>query len=67
MPLDESDKSDVATKEGIVYAELDLVNPNLKPLVKNDDDKTEYAEIVYTQKEGEEVKTEDSNKSAAAS
>ncbi|KRT84874.1 hypothetical protein AMK59_2117, partial [Oryctes borbonicus] len=35
-------------REGLVYAELDLVNVNLKPVVKNDDEKTEYAEIVYT-------------------
>ncbi|KAK9720863.1 CD80-like C2-set immunoglobulin domain [Popillia japonica] len=35
-------------KEGLVYAELDLVKTDLKPVLKNDDDKTEYAEIVYT-------------------
>lgn len=46
-----------AKEGGIVYAELDLVSPNMKPVVKSDDDKTEYAEIVYTAKE-----TEDSNK-----
>lgn len=47
------------TKEvGVVYAELDLtVNPNLKPVVKGDDDKTEYAEIVYTQKEKKDEET----------
>ncbi|XP_044261126.1 fasciclin-3 isoform X1 [Tribolium madens] len=36
-------------KEGLVYAELDLVSPtSVKPLVKDDNEKTEYAEIVYT-------------------
>ncbi|KAI4457532.1 hypothetical protein MML48_7g00003447 [Holotrichia oblita] len=34
--------------EGLVYAELDLVKTDLKPVLKNEDDKTEYAEIVYT-------------------
>lgn len=35
-------------KEGLVYAELDLVRADMKPVVKNDDEKTEYAEIMYT-------------------
>ncbi|XP_060534314.1 fasciclin-3 isoform X2 [Cylas formicarius] len=52
-------------KEGLVYAELDLVSPSpnspvLKPVVKNDDEKTEYAEIVYTPMD-EENNEEDSN------
>lgn len=34
-------------RDGLVYAELDLVSQNLRPVVKNDDEKTEYAEIVY--------------------
>ncbi|XP_031330069.1 fasciclin-3-like isoform X3 [Photinus pyralis] len=50
VPLEDDARSD-EPKEGIVYAELDLVNPNPKPLVKSYDDKTEYAEIVYTQKD----------------
>nr|XP_022905960.1 fasciclin-3 isoform X1 [Onthophagus taurus] len=42
-------------REGVVYAELDLVNVNPKPVVlKTDDEKTEYAEIVYTNEEGKE-------------
>ena len=36
------------TRQDLVYAELDLVSQNLKPVLKKDDDKTEYAEIVYT-------------------
>lgn len=35
-------------RQDLVYAELDLVSQNLKPILKKDDDKTEYAEIVYT-------------------
>lgn len=67
IPLEEDKKVTTAppaeTKEsGIVYAELDLVSQNLKPVVKSDDDKTEYAEIVYTAKEAE-----DSNKKDVAS
>ncbi|KAK4878773.1 hypothetical protein RN001_011279 [Aquatica leii] len=58
IPLDETDKTQDG-KEGIVYAELDLVNPNLKPLVKNYDDKTEYAEIVYAQKDNDEAEKND--------
>ncbi|XP_050312125.1 fasciclin-3 isoform X2 [Anthonomus grandis grandis] len=47
--------------KGLVYAELDLIraaNPNMMvPVIKNDDEKTEYAEIVYTPaKDGEEIK-----------
>ncbi|GJQ75304.1 putative coreceptor-mediated virion attachment to host cell [Trypoxylus dichotomus] len=42
------DRPESENKEGLVYAELDLVNVNLKPVLKNDDEKTEYAEIVYT-------------------
>lgn len=54
-----------ATKDdkdkGLVYAELDLVrsnSPTMVPVVKNDDEKTEYAEIVYTpaKEEGENKK-----------
>lgn len=33
-----------------MYAELDLVAQNLRPVLKNEDEKTEYAEIVYTPK-----------------
>lgn len=40
-------------KEGLVYAELDLVSPNTKPVVKTENEKTEYAEIVYPTKEEE--------------
>lgn len=36
--------------KGLVYAELDLVRTDLKPILKNDHEKTEYAEIVYTPK-----------------
>lgn len=36
---------------GLVYAELDLVSPANVTLVKNDNEKTEYAEIVYTPQE----------------
>lgn len=36
--------------KGLVYAELDLVRTDLKPVLKNEDEKTEYAEIVYTPK-----------------
>lgn len=62
VPL-EADESNPENKEGLVYAELDLVAQNLRPVVKNDDEKTEYAEIVYTQgeskpKENEENQTE---------
>lgn len=46
-----------------MYAELDLVrsaSPQLVPVLKKGDDKTEYAEIVYSPKkesaEGEEEK-----------
>ncbi|KAF2894388.1 hypothetical protein ILUMI_11783 [Ignelater luminosus] len=71
IPLEESERQTSTPsepKEGLVYAELDLVNPNLKPLVKNDDDKTEYAEIVYTQKDTDNAnKGHDDNKGAAAS
>lgn len=35
-------------ERALVYAELDLVRANMVPVVKNDDEKTEYAEIVYT-------------------
>lgn len=53
--MEKDDNNDEAAtvpeaKEGLVYAELDLVAAqNLRPVVKNDDEKTEYAEIVYTQ------------------
>ncbi|CAH1260243.1 unnamed protein product [Diabrotica balteata] len=36
-------------ERALVYAELDLVRADMVPVVKNDDEKTEYAEIVYTQ------------------
>ncbi|XP_065167922.1 fasciclin-3-like isoform X2 [Atheta coriaria] len=42
-PAEEAKKTD-----GLVYAELDLVSPNLRPVLKSEDDKTEYAEIVYS-------------------
>ncbi|XP_030747489.1 fasciclin-3 isoform X2 [Sitophilus oryzae] len=52
--------------KNLVYAELDLVSPNspnLKPVVKGNDDKTEYAEIVYTpSKEDEKEGKEEKNK-----
>ncbi|KAK5637963.1 hypothetical protein RI129_012258 [Pyrocoelia pectoralis] len=70
VPLDEQQEDSLPPppqgKEGIVYAELDLVNPspNLKPLIKNYDDKTEYAEIVYTQKD--ETRQDDNESRAAA-
>lgn len=49
IPLEtENPQQQQSAKEGLVYAELDLVSPNLRPVVKNDDEKTEYAEIVYT-------------------
>lgn len=59
----EGNENNPENKEGLVYAELDLVAQNLRPVVKNDDEKTEYAEIVYTQgetkaQEGEEKQTE---------
>ncbi|KAF7285879.1 hypothetical protein GWI33_009359 [Rhynchophorus ferrugineus] len=46
----EADKNDNTKDKGLVYAELDLVSPtytNLMPVVKSNDEKTEYAEIVY--------------------
>lgn len=52
IPL-EQEQQQQQPKEGLVYAELDLVSQNLRPIVKNDDEKTEYAEIVYT-KENEQ-------------
>lgn len=45
--------------KGLVYAELDLVRTDLKPVLKNDDEKTEYAEIVYTPKTEEEKEKEE--------
>ncbi|XP_025830987.1 fasciclin-3 isoform X2 [Agrilus planipennis] len=64
IPIDESETQTAPVtatttpndgKEGgLVYAELDLVSQNLRPVVKNEEDKTEYAEIVYAQKENEE-------------
>ncbi|XP_017785393.1 PREDICTED: fasciclin-3 isoform X2 [Nicrophorus vespilloides] len=56
IPLDECKDE----KDGIVYAELDLVSQNLRPVVRNDDDKTEYAEIVYTPSEDKDKKEEKS-------
>lgn len=59
-----------ATEEkdkGLVYAELDLVRSNspvLVPVVKNADDKTEYAEIVYTPAKNEDESNEKSNEKA---
>lgn len=50
MQVQDVEKQQSDKPEGIVYAELDLVAQNLRPMVKNDDDKTEYAEIIYTQK-----------------
>lgn len=52
--MEPTDAHDVKpeSKEAIVYAELDLASGNLRPVVKGDDEKTEYAEIVYT-KNGE--------------
>lgn len=68
IPIDDSEKQTTPeSKEGIVYAELDLINPHSKPIVKSDDDKTEYAEIVYTQKEGEEAKKGSDDKKTSGS
>ncbi|KAL3271903.1 hypothetical protein HHI36_022373 [Cryptolaemus montrouzieri] len=58
VPLDttlatEDSGQDNKENTGVVYAELDLMSPGVKAVVKNDNEKTEYAEIVYTQKEGE--------------
>ncbi|CAH1114069.1 unnamed protein product, partial [Psylliodes chrysocephalus] len=60
--LEHSEEAESQTKspfpEGderaLVYAELDLVRADMVPVVKNDDEKTEYAEIVYTQNEDKE-------------
>lgn len=41
-------------KAGLVYAELDLVRADLKPVLKSEDEKTEYAEIVYKPAESKE-------------
>ncbi|RZB40577.1 hypothetical protein BDFB_010388 [Asbolus verrucosus] len=47
-PLEGAPDGEEEPKEGLVYAELDLVSPqSVTPVVKNDE-KTEYAEIVYT-------------------
>lgn len=43
-------------KEGLVYAELDLVSPNTKPIVKTENEKTEYAEIVYPTEKNDDTK-----------
>lgn len=53
IPLDIAEKQQQEPREGLVYAELDLVSQNLRPIVKNDHEKTEYAEIVYA-KEGDD-------------
>lgn len=46
--------ADKNKEEALVYAELDLINPQgAKPVMKNDNEKTEYAEIVYTPQEGD--------------
>lgn len=50
------------TKESLVYAELDLVSQNLKPVVKGSDEKTEYAEIVYTPKDSNKSEEEGKEK-----
>lgn len=60
----DTDNASIATVpvddgKGIVYAELDLVKTDLKPVLKNDDEKTEYAEIVYTPKTEEEPDMQD--------
>lgn len=62
----DADNSSTATApvddgKGLVYAELDLVRTDLKPVLKPDDEKTEYAEIVYTPK-NEDEKDSDSPK-----
>ncbi|XP_045465832.1 fasciclin-3 isoform X2 [Harmonia axyridis] len=55
VPLDTTLATEQETnkdnKEGVVYAELDLISPGVKAVVKNDNDKTEYAEILYAPKE----------------
>lgn len=56
VPLDTTlateNEDNKGNKEGVVYAELDLISPpGVKAVVKNDNDKTEYAEILYTPKE----------------
>lgn len=63
----DADNASIATApvddgKGLVYAELDLVRTDLKPVLKNDDEKTEYAEIVYTPKTEEEKDKEASPK-----
>ncbi|KAJ8921152.1 hypothetical protein NQ315_013624, partial [Exocentrus adspersus] len=59
LPVEEEINTTPATevepKEGLVYAELDLVRADMKPVVKNDE-KTEYAEIVYTPATNEKEK-----------
>lgn len=59
--LESGNTTEAPPKEGLVYAELDLVRENLRPVVKNDDEKTEYAEIVYAKQgdgDGEDKKVE---------
>lgn len=58
-------KDEDGAKEGLVYAELDLVSgQNLRPIVKNDNEKTEYAEIVYAQNDSNQQQQQDDKKSA---
>lgn len=61
IPLETADEKETTTpKEGLVYAELDLVSSNnLRPVVKNGDEKTEYAEIVYTKETDDGGKKEE--------
>lgn len=48
-------------EKGLVYAELDLVRRDLKPVLKNDDEKTEYAEIVYAPKTEDEMEKKETS------
>lgn len=59
LEIEKPQQTSPAPKEGLVYAELDLVSPNLRPVVKNDDEKTEYAEIVYTKETDDGGKKEE--------
>ncbi|KAG5875939.1 hypothetical protein JTB14_032366 [Gonioctena quinquepunctata] len=64
VPIPETEHSPPPADEhnGLVYAELDLMNAELKPVIRNNDEKTEYAEIIYTQNCGNGKDTEDSPK-----
>lgn len=52
-----TNESGKSGKEGLVYAELDLTQQQVpqEGTIRVNDDKTEYAEILYTKPETEEV------------